>query len=123
MSKIRILRELVTKTLTDIDVNAYYDYAPNNTPFPYSTFILEEVQSYEGFTQYELEINVYDNNFDSIVVDDMVDAIQKALNYKQEVVECFSISFHKSITNVVDTQSDKLQRRSCTFEVSVIGED
>lgn len=117
MSKIRALRELITKTLDDINVNNYYAYAPDNTQFPYATYALQEMQSNAGFTQYELDINAYDNNYNSIIIEELVESIQEAFNYKNEVVGCFSFAFYKNITNVIDNKSDKLQRRRVTFEV------
>ncbi len=117
----RILRKYVVDILDKLNISNYYQYVPDTVIFPYCTFKIEQLRNEGGFIQYELEINLLDNNFDSIRIDDLVDEIQKVFNRKHSIVGCNNISTYKNNVNVIDTKDDKLQRRRVTFEMRVTG--
>lgn len=117
----RILREYVTRTLDIHAISNYHQYAHDKADFPYSVFTLSRVTQEPGISQYDLDINVVDNNDYSEVIDDLTDNIVNIFDGENKVIGCYSISSKLNVVNTIDTKNDKLQQRRVLFTLRVVG--
>lgn len=112
------LIEIILKELKKIHTRVYQLEAEDNAQFPYVLFSIDTCTSTDLRDDYILVIEIYDENQDTTLIEDLSDIINQEFNYKCINTNKFDAVFYKDIRKI-SPKDDKedLECRELRFEI------
>lgn len=109
MSKTLELRKHIKSILDEFTVSYYID-SHDEAEYPYLCFEMRLISSENNKSSYILEINAWSKE-NTVVIDEIMDAVEKKLNFYKHVDENLLISTYKGQNREFLEDSDKTIRR------------
>ena len=115
MKKLRI--EL-NKILKEVHQRVYFKSAKADTLYPYIIYDLPNSASIEDMELISLDIDVWDNNSDTTIIEDLASSIWNKLNRLQHIDENMSFSIYRATRLSLNDEDDsRLNRRLLAFNI------
>ena len=115
MKKLRI--ELM-KILKEVHTNVYFKRAKTGATYPYIIFDLPNSASIEDMELINFDVDVWDNNTDSSIIEDLASVVWNKLNRLHHVDENMSFGIYRMTRLSLNDEDDtRLNRRLLTFNI------
>lgn len=112
------LRKILTTTLKEVHPKVYFKRAVTGATYPYITFDLPNSASIEDMELINLDVDVWDNNSDTTIIEDLASSIWSKLNRLYHIDENMSFSIYRSTRLSLNDEDDtRLNRRLLTFNI------
>lgn len=118
MSRTMELRKHI-KAILDEYATSYYVNASDKAIYPYLCYEMRVINSEDNKSSYILEINAWSKE-NTVVIDEIMDAVEKKLNFYKHVDENLLISTYKGQNREFVEDNDKtIKRIREQFEMQV----
>ncbi len=119
MSKTIELREELTRIFKTLIEEVHYEVVPDDSPYPYLSYKLDEIRSEYGKSFIIAEVNILDYGTETRIVEALADKIQERLHKYYFINDNIQFSSYKLVRNIVEEEDKKIRRRRLTFEVQL----
>jgi len=116
VSRYNLRTELRNIMLTVCD-HVYYEIAPDDSPYPYIVFELQDLTHNYGKTLVELEINVIDYETSTASKETICDQLQALFNKADIMTAYYYLKVYRGLRQPVEEEDRMVRRSRMTFEL------
>ncbi|MBA4687246.1 MAG: hypothetical protein H2184_08830 [Candidatus Galacturonibacter soehngenii] len=119
MAKTKILRKHIKEILSEL-AETYYIDATENAKFPYICFEARRIDLEGNKGTYILEVNIWNKGTNTSEIDDLMDDVEKKLNYYKHIDSKLQLSIYNGALRQYVEDTDKtIKRIREQFELQV----
>lgn len=115
-SNTNAIRKQIRNVILNFCSNVNYRKIPQPASYPYTTFLLQELQTEYGKTQCRLEINCVSKNAEE--VEQLADNIQDKLDGYSYLDDKTSFEVYRLQRDIIEEEDKDIERRRLTFELN-----
>lgn len=118
MGKTQELKKTIKTLLDEVEGETYQKHAPDDAGFPYKVFQIESIDLGDIYRDdFVLEINVWDKNESTEMVDNITDEIEEMLNALNHPTPENLPTFYRISRKEIDDPDKSLKRNLIKFQV------
>lgn len=114
-SNTNAIRKQIRTEMLEFCSSVNYRKVPQPVTYPYTTFLLKELQTEDGKTQCRLEINCVARNAEE--AEDLADNIQDKFDGYSHLDDKTAFEVYRLQRDTIEEEDKELERRRLTFEL------
>lgn len=95
----------------------HFQYASDDTPFPYIVYDLPQSYSDEDLEIFNLDIDVWDNKTDTTEIETLSQTIWNVLNKYRHIDENMQFTIYRYNRGAIEDDDSRIRRRTLMFQI------